>query len=373
MLYITYNEPPSGIYFSQVTDVCRFLNSNFKVDVKLVAFISLRNFLVNRNKIKNVFENSVILPMFPGVNNWRWNIFLLLIISIFNNSKKIIARGPFACILSIWLKKAGLAKYVCFDARGAYSAEINEYDVYLSQKIKKEINSLEKRAVLNSDFRISVSEKLVNYWNENFGYNISEHSVIPCTIMSDTTNDFFKEEELAAIRKSLGFNENDIVLVYSGSSAGWQSFNLLNEFFRNIMSDSINVKVLFLSKSNLSFINEFNNRVVVKWLDEMDVHKIICCGDYGILLRENSITNSVSAPVKFGEYLSSGLNVIISDHIGDYSDFVRERNCGIVLSDIKKFVDIKKINYSEKINNHKLAIDFFSKHKYLAEYKRIIV
>lgn len=377
MLYITYNDPPSGIYFSQVTDVCRFFKLKFKTDVKLIAFISVRDFFSNRSKIKNEYKNSVILPMFPGVQNWRLNIVLLLITAVFVRSGKIIARGPFACILSLRLKKLGLTQHVCFDSRGAYTAEINEYDVYRSDKIKNKINSIEKICVISSDFRISVSQKLVEYWQKKFDYTSRAHSVIPCTINSTSSAEIIEENEILSTRRSLGFKESDIILAYSGSSAGWQSFNLLDEFLMQSMRSNINIKILFLSKydpikNKLKFISEFKSRVIVMRADEKDVFKIISCADYGLLLRENSVTNEVSAPVKFAEYLFCGLKVIISNNVGDYTEFVTRNKCGSVIRDYEKSISLHQLSYSDRKYNNSLAVKLLSKENFLDEYKKVV-
>jgi hypothetical protein len=41
--------------------------------------------------------------------------------------------------------------------------------------------------------------------------------------------------------------------------------------------------------------------------------------------------NEVASPVKFGEYLASGLPVVMSAGIGDYSELVRRKKVGVIL------------------------------------------
>ena len=52
---------------------------------------------------------------------------------------------------------------------------------------------------------------------------------------------------------------------------------------------------------------------------------------YGFLLRENTEVNLVSAPIKFGEYIASGVKVITTPYVGDYSSFVEFFNVGILI------------------------------------------
>ena len=184
MFFLTYNDLPSGIYSSQVMDVCTYISKQFGIRVKLIAFISLRNFIDNRKKIKLQYANSIVLPMFPKQRNWRLNIISLFLVFLFHKKKTIIARGPFASNLALSLRKMGGVKKVCFDGRGASFAELTEYKVVEDDGVKNEIFQIEKKAVLNADFRIAVSEKLVDYWKEQFDCNDNNYVVIPCTLNS---------------------------------------------------------------------------------------------------------------------------------------------------------------------------------------------
>jgi glycosyltransferase involved in cell wall biosynthesis len=53
--------------------------------------------------------------------------------------------------------------------------------------------------------------------------------------------------------------------------------------------------------------------------------------DLGLLLRERSLVNAVASPVKFAEFMASGVPVVISEGIGDYTALVRDRAVGVVV------------------------------------------
>ena len=151
MIYLTYNDAPSGIYFSQVTDVCRFMNQKLHANIQLVALISRRDFLQNKRKIKAQLPDAIVIRMFPKVKFWKMNSWILFFLFLFLDSSKVMARGAFACNLALRMKKKSMVKKVCFDGRGAYTAELNEYDVVGVESVKKEIGEVEKDAVLNRD------------------------------------------------------------------------------------------------------------------------------------------------------------------------------------------------------------------------------
>ena len=60
------------------------------------------------------------------------------------------------------------------------------------------------------------------------------------------------------------------------------------------------------------------------------VFKYLQCCDYGILIREQSDKSKVESPNKYVEYLYVGLKVIITEKLGDYSDFVEKIVVGIL-------------------------------------------
>jgi len=369
ILYITYNDTPSGIYSSQVIDVVKYLRGISNEKVKLLSLISIRNFFFNRKKIKSELNDAIVLPMFPGVQNWKFNAFLICFLKLIYKPKSIIGRGVFACNLALIAKSKSTR--IIYDGRGAISAEWNEYKVG-HPKLIKSICQIEKLAVLNVDFRIAVSYKLVQYWNEEFNYDLNNYVVIPCTLNSQYENLKFNQIENQEIREELNFNKDDVVLVYSGSNAGWQSFDILNDFLRKQLSNDERCKVLFLSNENSQIKElklEFPNRIKVLKVDVKLVPKYLMTCDYGLMIREDSITNSVASPVKFAEYLACGLKVIVSNNLGDYSEFVKKNNLGNLYYETKS---IKKVEVDDKGLIRDFALINFTKQTFIKEYSKIL-
>ncbi len=367
IFYLTFNDLPSGIYSSQVIDVVKFLNKELKGETRLVAFISLRKFFTNRNKIKTELPEAIVMPMVPGVQRWQWNLYLLKLIFFIYRPETIIGRSVFATQLAL---KTGHKKVV-YDGRGAIASEFKEYNVAGDKALTIDIDNIEKQAVLNSNFRLAVSEKLVNYWQFNYNYHADKHVVIPCTL-----NSFYESMSIDALaikkkREELGFAETDIICVYSGSLAGWQSFDLLYDFIKKAIDGIKNVKFLFLSDRDIiieKLVKEFPDKIVCTKLNVDEVPRHLIAADYGLLIREKSVTNHVASPVKFAEYLACGLIVIISERLGDYSEFVEAHDCGFVY---KSAVLLKTITFEEKLKIRRIGLKF-TKAQYLDSYVTLI-
>ena len=372
MIYLTYADQPSGVYSSQVVDVCNFLNESHNAQIRLVSFISLHNFSHNRQKIKREMPSAIVLPMLPRMTSFGFNTLMLFFVLLFLNQRSVIARNVLAARIALRLKSI-LKLKVCFDGRGAIAAEWNEYQVVPLQEWKNSIHTWEKSVVLNADFRIAVSEELVKYWNERYGYSENKHVVIPCTLNTSFRPEILKQEEIENARKKMKFNADDIILVYSGSTAGWQSFDLLQGFLQKIINKNKNIKVLFLSEKDKNVDQlkaEFPDKIFQTFVKHSEVSGILKSCDIGILIREKSVTNQVASPTKFAEYLSAGLPVIISEGIGDYTSFVKQNDCGWVLDESP--LQMNRLNISERNRLLQLVNDHFTKKSHNASYTNLI-
>ncbi|HOM90272.1 MAG TPA: glycosyltransferase [Bacteroidia bacterium] len=372
MIYLTYADQPSGVYSSQVVDVCNFLNESHNAQIRLVSFISLHNFSHNRQKIKREMPSAIVLPMLPRMTSFGFNTLMLFFVLLFLNQRSVIARNVLAARIALRLRSF-LKLKVCFDGRGAIAAEWNEYQVVPLQEWKNSIHTWEKSVVLNADFRIAVSEELVKYWNERYGYSENKHVVIPCTLNTSFRPEILKQEEIENARKKMKFNADDIILVYSGSTAGWQSFDLLQGFLQKIINNNKNIKVLFLSEKDKNvdqLKTEFPDKIFQTFVKHSEVSGILKSCDIGILIREKSVTNQVASPTKFAEYLSAGLPVIISEGIGDYTSFVKQNDCGWVLDESP--LQMNRLNISERNRLLQLVNDHFTKKSHNASYTNLI-
>lgn len=355
--FITYSEKFNGIYSSQVIDVCKKFEELFNHKVILISIVSLRIYQSERVKIKNQYKNSLVIPMFPKIKFWKLNIITLIPIFLFKKNNILISRNAISTNLGFIIRKLGLTKKVIFDARAVEYEQFKEYKIVNDKSFLENFFDIEKKAVLKSDYRLAVSHMLVNYWKEKFNFSNEDYSVIPTTLNSLHLKNFKKIK-----RENLGYEKNDIIFVYSGSTSDWQSFSKIIFFTKKILERNKIYKLLILSKKTemvIEFIKKFPNQISIKWFDPIDVIQVLKICDYGLLIREKSITNKVASPVKFAEYLFAGLKIIISPNVGDYSKFVIENNCGYLENNIK--LPLSNVTLKEKKANKELALNNFSK------------
>lgn len=377
MVYLTLGDRYSGVIASQVLDVAVFLQEKLGEKVLVIAFISIRQFFKQRKRFKQRDQRVWVVPMAPGLHRWKWNRFLLRFLMWLSGEKTVISRGVIATNLALEMKKNGRIQKLIYDGRGATKAEWEEYDVVRSPELVQAIGDLEQAAILHTDWRIAVSHALVNHWREDFSYTGQEHSIIPCTVNHLFQADLPSVEDRLARKSSYGFSADSIVLIYAGSSAGWQSFDSLDQWLLLLMEANPNICILFLAKidvEQLHIYQSYPDRVAKDWVRHEDMLLTLSLGDYGLLIREDSVTNQVASPTKFAEYLCGGLKVLISPKLGDYSALVEQDQLGHVIElGAKQAPILSPIQEEQKQELHHIGVNRFSKNSYRSAYEQIIL
>jgi glycosyltransferase involved in cell wall biosynthesis len=140
-------------------------------------------------------------------------------------------------------------------------------------------------------------------------------------------------------RSMLGLQDR-FVVVYNGSLAAWQMTGETLQAFRMISGLRPNAHFLAVTTQPRSMEMAAEDagiaptqRTIVS-VPYQEVANHVAAADLALLIRDDSIVNRVASPVKFAEYLASGVPVAITKHVGDYSDLVGKRGVGTVLPDL---------------------------------------
>ncbi|MEO0896473.1 MAG: hypothetical protein AAFY71_08760 [Bacteroidota bacterium] len=356
LLFLTVNDLPSGVYTSQVLDVVKLMEKETKI--QLVCFVSWSRLKDARAYFKQHAPGAIALPIVAGLTRWKWNKPLISLIAKWKGTKTVIARGPLAARLALLAK----IPFVCYDGRGAVKAEIEEFDVIKEPHLRTVFIESEQTSVLQAQHRVAVTQELVEYWRESYGYQKDQHTIIPCTL-SGHFGEEVKPNKVAALKAQHGIKENDVVFCFSGGSAGWNSLKRTFSIFGPLLKQNPHYKIILLTKEQ-DYIHEFiqahPDQVFRFWLKHHEVKEYLSMGDYGLLIREDKVTNNVASPVKFAEYLSLGMDILISDNVRDYAAFVATHRCGIIVSEGKK-LSFGPLSPEKRKSNQYIANAYLSK------------
>jgi glycosyltransferase involved in cell wall biosynthesis len=159
-------------------------------------------------------------------------------------------------------------------------------------------------------------------------------SVIPCC-----TDVAAGERALAgrdAARARLGL-AGRFVVAYCGSLEAWQMPEASLAAFGTIsaLRDDAHFLAITTHPERMKVLVEAAgvsaDRRTILSVPHTEVASHLACADVGLLIREDSPVNRVASPVKFAEYLSCGVPVVLSQGIGDYSTLVDREAVGCVL------------------------------------------
>jgi glycosyltransferase involved in cell wall biosynthesis len=190
------------------------------------------------------------------------------------------------------------------------------------------LDRLVSRSIRHADHHFAVSSAGAEMMANQYG--AASVGVIPSCI--DTDKFKLGTARRDAIRRELGVSKSDVLVLYSGGS---QRYQMLPQMFRiweaMAVDESIHFLALTSNSKDRSQLNLPADRITRMSVGRDEVPAYLNAADIGFLLREPHPLNTVASPVKFGEYLGSGLAVVSSPGVGDVSSFIEQEDVGILV------------------------------------------
>lgn len=299
-------------FFNKITLICGVRNDSEKSKAEKLLTSSSFNIIYYRT-----------FPNYPFYNRFAINILENAIRAVTVDKSTIFhVRGlnP-ANIVYRSLIKAGLVyPRILLDIRGALREEVMEFQkTNWLQKAIKIININKAIAALNNySFITVVSPELKKYLLRNVNIIKSKMFITPCLASKSFV---FSLENRKKYRSLLGINESEKLLIFSsGGDSLWQN----NQELVKIANKGF--KILNLSKVNIDHPN-----VITKYVKYEEVAGYMSAADLAVIFRENNIVNKVASPVKFSEYICSGLPVISNENVEVIKQYIEETGYGLLI------------------------------------------
>jgi len=204
---------------------------------------------------------------------------------------------------------------------------------------------------------------MLTHYQKKLRRRFQNSIVIPCI------SEFYYKNSLNRKKK----------IVYLGGLSIWQRIDWVLKHFEKIYNtdpeyqlDIITLNTnegIKLVESIIQNEKILENISVFSIKDRSKIPQILAEYRFGYLLRDYNIVNNVSSPIKFAEYLSCGVNVIITDAIPHYAELTRKYKCGLVLK--TGTYDETSLEYNQKAS-YKLYQDYFSNKKLVGDYSKLI-
>ena len=151
-------------------------------------------------------------------------------------------------------------------------------------------------------------------------------TVIPCAVPSGLIS--FSSELRTLKRAELGYLEEDVVLLYSGGMAKYQSFKEYVALVKKMAEHNTHIKFLVVTHEPQKALRELQELPAdlfqLTSANIQDMNSFYCAADYGMLIRKNNLLNNVASPTKFAEYCLAGLPIIMNDSVHQAWEYAKE-------------------------------------------------
>jgi glycosyltransferase involved in cell wall biosynthesis len=200
------------------------------------------------------------------------------------------------------------------------------------------LEALERWCVKKSDHVVVVSDKLGRYVMERYRVPADKVSTIPCC--ADETIFRWDAARREAVRRSRNLGDK-FVCTHLGSFFEWYQPESVIDAFQEIRNRA-DAHLLVITPNVEKAGSYLGSRLPVESFSVFQVahHEVpglLNASDLGLLLLRRSPNIETSSPAKFAEYLCSGLPVLISESVGDFSELVTRHTVGAVADENARF------------------------------------
>ena len=298
-------------------------------------------------------------PMLPLTRFWiierlnlLWCGLLCWWVSVRTGCNLLYGHGTRAAGIALAAKKLRKDARVIVDAHGVGSAE-HAYATAApaSDRQLLHLQRDEQKVLSLADQVIFVSDRMGFYFQGVMKRNFSTAVVIPCAVDATHLPD---PENRELLREKHGLRDR-FVVAYVGSAVAYQQPRRMVSLFSQIRALFPQAFFLGITQSPQVFRDLLNELGVPEQdylltsLPHDQVMETLQMGDVGLLLREESLLNQVSSPTKFGEYLLSGLPVLLTPAVGDYAVMAQRKGVG-------HLVDLDKLQVDQPLKEFLLSV-----------------
>lgn len=355
LVYLVYREALSSVFASQVLTPLEEHREVARITLGLltpVGHLLRGQYRPALRKITSRCQQAGIplgwIPSPPTRTPWLWSDAFLLrqwISQRFRRDQSFIVRcrnAEMTCIALEALKSFGGAR-VLYDCRGAEVIEAiqrlglenlpeSEWNP-VARRTVAEATQRESRAVTESAGVICVSHAMVRMLQQRYPeVPDDKFRVAPCCPDVESFRQVIPDR--AVVRQELGLAKR-FVVTYLGSLAWYQRPDASMRLFRLIQAVRPEAHFLAITtepdkmRQLATQAGIAPDSMTIRSVPARDVPRLLVASDLGLLLRDDSETNRVASPVKFGEYLAAGVPVVITPRLGDCSAAVREHHLGV--------------------------------------------
>lgn len=308
-----------------------------------------------------------------------------------NKIELVHARGHIPATIALSLKKQTRVKMI-FDLRGLMAEEYVDAGHWREGGLAYRLTKATERRIFSAtDAVVTLTDSIwpiIRDWKGLQGRTI-HHEVIPCCV--DLSLFKFSEQDRQQRRTELSLKDR-FTLVYSGSLDGWYLTEQMADFFATFLRRRPDAYLLWLTTGPQQRVNALMSQrnvtpesFSVHSVSPKDVPSYLSAADAGLSFIKRCFSKIASSPTKNGEYLASGLPLILNSGIGDSDVLVDKWMVGALVEDLDERHYLKAIenvellvkNTDVKKKTRAVAKELFDLHsvggeRYAALYEKVL-
>ena len=300
---------------------------------------------------------------YPNEKIYTYKHWLHLVYQLYKIQAKRVYASTAGATISTFMSKLMLKTEVYSWVQGIIPEES-----YLrhQSKIRYQILSFMEYLTLKlSNHKIFVSSYMKEYLEEKYNQEFPNNIIVPC--ISEFTYDKSKKEENS--------------FVYIGGMSAWQRVDLMLQMFNEFADTHSNATFTIATLEQKSAKHYIKTHLKTQHHDKVEVISIneraevthfLSTKMYGFLIREDIPVNHVSSPIKLAEYLSCGVNPIISHSVKSYAPLVQEYGAGVAILEGESLNDKLEFFIPNTDKPLRLYKELFSTIQHLKNYQRIL-
>jgi glycosyltransferase involved in cell wall biosynthesis len=341
--------PNSGILRTQVYELLKEIAKNCTIPtiIRWICFVKKDAFEKNIEEFQklildmlnfNINLKVVTLSTFIRMFRYLKPIFFLFK-EVLRFSPDIIHCRSYPSNLFALITKvfSGSKSKIVFDPRGVYPEETRQIHNWKSSSLNyKLLKYLEVYFLKKSDVIICVSKTLENHYKSLWGQG--NFLFVPPCVEYQRFN--FGTDVKRIVRNKYSIPIDSLILLYSGKfDSPWCMSYECGEIINKIRMSYPKTHLVVLSNSKIEKIRyillragveEKYLRIISPYYEDIPI--LTNAADIGLIVREESIINKVAFPIKFLEYLASGLPVIVTKANLFISQIVEKEKIGLIYS-----------------------------------------
>lgn len=345
VIYLSYDGLTDPLGQAQILPYLCGLSTKWQHRFVVISFEKSDKFEVKRTRIEKICEQNQIawIPLRyhknPPVLSTVFDVWAMARVAKKvhkeQNANLVHCRSYLSALVGLYLKSRFGLKFI-FDMRGFWADERVEGGLWsltnpLYALIYKFFKRKEKQFLSQAAHVVSLTNN-AKLEMESWHLKHAPITVIPTCADTNLFNPAsITATQQAQLRKTLGINPNDFVLLYLGSWGTWYLVDEMLTFFKQLRNRVPDTKFLIVTSDKVFIPDSDLSSVVITSADRLSVPLYISLAHATVCFIKPSFSKKASSATKLGEIMAMRVPILVNHGWGDVETLISQYENGFLL------------------------------------------